>query len=94
MIDMKQAVQVAQDFCRTLYGQEQLTDFLLEEVELTEDEKFWLVTIGFSVQPLSSGQTATGSSAASSSRGPAHVYKTMKVDASSGRALSLKIKKL
>ena len=94
MIDMKQAVQIAQDFCRTLYGPDQLADFLLEEVELTEDEKFWLVTIGFNLRPGEYARTTAGSAGSSQARALEHVFKTMKVDASNGRALSLKIKKL
>ena len=94
MIDMKQAVQIAQDFCRTLYGPDQLADFLLEEVELTDDEKFWLVTISFNLKPGENARQAAGSGVSSQTRALEHVFKTMKVDASSGRALSLKIKKL
>ncbi len=94
MIDMKQAVQIAQDFCRNLYGPEQLADFLVEEVELTEDEKFWLVTVGFNIKPGETSRPASPGGTSAYSKGPDHVYKTMKVDATNGRALSLKIKKL
>ena len=58
MIDMKQAVQIALEFCRSLYAPEKLTDFLLEEVELSDDEKFWLVTIGFDISQKETGQPA------------------------------------
>jgi len=94
MIDMKQAVQTAMEFCRNLYGQEKSADFLLEEVELTEDEKFWLVTIGFNSGQGETIQPPTSASGSSFSKRPDHVFKTMKVDANNGRALSLKIKKL
>jgi hypothetical protein len=94
MIEMKQAVQTALEFCRSLYGQDKLADILVEEVELTEDEKFWLVTLGFNIGPGEASQPATAVSGGSLSKRPDHVFKTMKVDASSGRSLSLKIKKL
>ncbi len=94
MIDMKQAVQIALDSCRSLYSQEKLVDLLLEEVELTEDEKFWLVTVGFNVSPGEAGQPSTTTSGGSTPKRLEHVFKTMKVDANSGRALSLRIKKL
>ena len=94
MIDMKQAVQIALEFCRSLYAPEKLTDFLLEEVELSDDEKFWLVTIGFDISQKETGQPAAIPPAGTPAKTPEHVYKTMKVEASSGRALSLKIKKL
>ena len=94
MIDMKQAVQIALEFCRNLYGQEKLAGLLLEEVELSDDEKFWLVTIGFNLGQGETSQSSTNLSGDSLTRRSDHVFKTMKVDASSGRALSLKIKKL
>ncbi len=94
MIDMKQAVQIALDFCRSLYGQDKLADLLLEEVELSEDEKFWLVTVGFDLGQEETSQTSPNISGGSPAKKLEHVFKTMKVDANNGRALSLKIKKL
>ena len=94
MIDMKQAVQIALEFCRNLYGQEKLADLLLEEVELSDDEKFWLVTIGFNLGQGETSQPSTNISGGSLTKRLDHVFKIMKVDAGSGRALSLKIKKL
>ncbi len=94
MIEMKQAVQTAMELCRNLYGQEKAADYLVEEVELTEDEKFWLVTIGFNIGQGETSQPSTSASGGSSTKKPEHIFKTMKVDANSGRALALKIKKL
>jgi hypothetical protein len=94
MIDMKQAVQIALDFCRSFYGQDKLADLILEEVELTEDEKFWLVTMGFNLGQVETGQPSANISGSSPTKRPDHVFKTMKVDANNGRALSLRIKKL
>ncbi len=75
MIDMKQAVQIALDFCHSLYAPEKLGDLLLEEVELSDDEKFWLVTIGFNLGQSETTQSAANPSGGSFPRTPGHVFK-------------------
>ena len=45
MIDVKDATQNAFKYLRELHGD--IQGVLLEEVELTEDEKFWLITLSF-----------------------------------------------
>lgn len=47
-IDVKQAVMAAFSYVSELYPKEQVNDLRLEEVERTEDGKYWLVTVGFS----------------------------------------------
>ena len=49
MIDVKQAIKAAKESLSGLYQDFEVKDLLLEEVELTEDEKFWNITLGFSV---------------------------------------------
>ena len=49
MIDVKEAVKVAQNYARELYkdyGVGEVDPITLEEVELTDDERFWLITLG------------------------------------------------
>ena len=49
MIDVKEAVKVAHDYTRELYkdyGVGEVDPITLEEVELTDDERFWLITLG------------------------------------------------
>jgi hypothetical protein len=48
MIDVKEAVRISSDYLRLLYEPTQLNDVLLEEVSLSDDEKHWHVTLGFS----------------------------------------------
>ncbi len=52
MIDVKQSVKIASDYVNQLYGTDQLEQLALEEVELTDNDQFWLVTLGFSLREL------------------------------------------
>ena len=45
MIDAKHAAAAAIVYFRDLMGETKIADILLEEIELTEDERFWLVTL-------------------------------------------------
>ena len=45
MIDVKQATQKAEKYLTTLVPD--VTDIMLEEVELTDDEKFWFITLSY-----------------------------------------------
>ena len=61
MVDVKQAVAKAMDYLRDMYQTDQFRDVLLEEVDLSEDNKFWNVTIGFTrrQETTSGGPMAT-----------------------------------
>lgn len=50
MIDVKQAAQAAEQYLKNLFPS--ITNIMLEEVELTDDEQFWLITLSYS--PISS----------------------------------------
>ena len=47
MIDIKEAVKKAHEYITNIYPGDNFKNLYLEEVELSEDEKFWLVTFGF-----------------------------------------------
>ncbi|MCC7206222.1 MAG: hypothetical protein IT323_02885 [Anaerolineae bacterium] len=46
MIDVKQAVKIARDYVTGLYGDE-AENLMLEETEMSEDGRYWLITVGF-----------------------------------------------
>lgn len=48
MIGVKEAVKIATNYLATLYEGTDLRDVLLEEVKLSDDDRYWLVTLGFS----------------------------------------------
>lgn len=50
LIDVKKAAIAAQEYLLSLWGGmgEKVQDLRVEEVEISEDDKFWLITLGFS----------------------------------------------
>jgi len=88
MIDVKQAVQVASDFIKQLYGADQLQQLTLEEVELTDDDRFWLVTLGFSRPELASPLEAFATAK------QRREYKILKIHADSGKVQAMKIREV
>ena len=88
MIDIKQAVTVAKDFIAHLYP-DPLPDLALEEVQRSEDDKYWLITLGFS-RP----KPTTSSLQALAGTQMARVYKVIKIDLESGEPVSMLIREL
>ena len=86
-IDIRQAVTVAMDFANMLYGGKLPPDFLLEEVELDPEEKYWLVTFGFSLP-----ERQTSISMLTQPSKPSRTYKLIRVDAKTGEPKSMKIR--
>jgi len=86
MIDVKQAAQSATVFFNELYRDQIATNVLLEEVELIEDGKFWLITLSFELPPT----LALATFPIRAKR----QYKTFKVDTQTGQVVSMKIREL
>lgn len=83
MVGVRQAVAAAREFAGSLLDEEKLAGVTLEEVELSADERHWLVTLGF---PASAGRF--GQFAGASGR----EYKVFKVDAETGTVNSMKLR--
>jgi hypothetical protein len=47
-MNVKAAVKLAKEHVLDLFAEENITNLGLEEVELTDDEQEWVVTLGFS----------------------------------------------
>ena len=90
MIDVKQAVKAAAQFAEDVLGPENVRGARLEEVEISEDGGHWLITLGF----LNSDTPEGGRSAFEVLAGirEKREYKVFKVDAETGRVLSMKIR--
>jgi hypothetical protein len=73
-ISAKQAANSARAYMKSLVPV--AADVSVEEAELSEDERFWLITLGYEFAPFG---------------GPKE-YKVFKVDAQSGEVLSMKIR--
>ena len=86
MIDAKKAVRIALEYVQELYKPEEIPHLALEEVELSSDEGFWLVTVSFlKSAPQSAIEAMTGQHAAST-------YKILRIQAEGGQVHSMKIR--
>ena len=92
MVDVKAAVGKAMDYLKDMYQIDQFKDVLLEEVDLSQDNKFWNVTIGFTrVQESTSGgpmATLIGQSAEFKRE-----YKVFQIDSETGDLRSMRSRK-
>jgi hypothetical protein len=90
-IDVKEAAKAAAEYFVELYPDTQYSDLMLEEVELSEDEKHWLITLSYASEPPPpppSGLDKLFSKLSS------RKYKLFKIDAATGKAESMKIRSL
>ena len=94
MIDVKQAAAQASNYMRDIMN---ATDLTLEEVELSEDDRFWDITLSALVraqqQPIGELMRSPELSAflANNNR---RVYKRIRVDAQEGIVKSMKIRNI
>jgi hypothetical protein len=92
MIDVKQAVQAAADFVAETFADEQVLDARLEEVELSEDEKTWFITLSFLRRRKASSALAVAVPDAAGRMD--REYKILAVDSENRRVRSMKIRQL
>jgi hypothetical protein len=93
MIDVKQAVQAARNYLFELYEDEDIKDVLLEEVELSDDEDTWKITLGFwapKIAPPRVDSKLAQQMAAIMGAQYDRKYKMFTVDASTGAVKSMK----
>ncbi len=89
MLTVKDAVQKAFLFVQDIYAPE-IYQLELEETELSEDEKYWLITVSFDVpfEAVPASQLILGS------KEPKTKFKTMKIDIETGKVISMKIREV
>lgn len=80
MIGVKEAVHVASQYLVSLFDTAP-SDVQLEEVELSEDEKYWYITLSFRQGPLAAIL-------------PGKTYKLFKINADTGQMQSMKIREV
>ncbi len=85
-IDVKTAVRIATSYFDQLI-QRPYSDLAIEEVERTDDDRYWLVTVGYTVTPA-------GLTSFAALQKEFREYKIVKVDAQNGQAVSMKVRKL
>ncbi len=83
MVDVKEAVKQALEYFTGLY-QGSYSNLALEEVELSDDEDYWLITLGFTPPT-----TGLGALAGANIR---REYKIFRIKSETGKVLSMKIR--
>jgi uncharacterized protein (DUF305 family) len=86
MVDIKTSAQRAVEFLNMIYPHHG-DGIQVEEVDTSDDERYWLITLGYNV-PESQNPLAL---AMGSKR---REYKTFKVDRETGEVKSMKIRKV
>ncbi len=109
MIDVKQAVKNALEYVQSIIDVADLIDPRLEEVELSADERMWLITVSFirkktssvpSLKSFTRKSTSTHSLASAIKQVTGNYdlsdreYKLIRVDAETGKPISMKIRQL
>ncbi|HEX3799917.1 MAG TPA: hypothetical protein VH413_14580 [Verrucomicrobiae bacterium] len=92
LLDVRQAAKSAMEYSQALFPT--AINFSLEEAELSEDEKYWLITLGFET-PNGKPKVAKSNHINLESLllgGPKAKYKIFKVDATTGKVVSMKIR--
>lgn len=90
-IDVHKAVKAAIGFFHKSFAHEKTEHLQLEEVELSEDGRFWLITVGYDDPAVSSLAELVRASPLLRPR-PLRKYKVVRVDAKSGKAVAVKIR--
>ena len=94
-ISVKQAVDSAIAEAQELYSAQNLLDLTLEEVEKSEDGKYWLITLGLSV-PSETSEANLYAVLLGKNKPNTYQrkYKLFRVDTLSGKVVSMKIRSL
>ncbi|NEP39641.1 MAG: hypothetical protein F6K35_10475 [Okeania sp. SIO2H7] len=91
LTDVKKAAIAAKQYFTSLWGINEIEDLRIEEVELSEDEKFWSITLGFN-RPADKVEDPLGE--ALDAPRYRREYKIFKVDAETGQIKSMKIRQV
>lgn len=92
MIDVRQAVQSAKNYIQNLQDmlENPLDNLRLEEVEISEDESHWLITLRYDVEDRSRLPALLINQDKFTSR----EYKLFQVNSDSGKVEAMKIRKV
>lgn len=95
IIDVKKAIQTAYSTINNYFDSRDFTDILLEEVELTDDDKYWLITISINVPiPRTTITPIDGFLGGDLIKNYTRKYKIFKIEASTGIVKSMKIREI
>jgi hypothetical protein len=91
MISIEQAVDAARDFAARLYAEGELRQLRVEEIETTDDDTKWLVTLGW-VEPAVRTLGGIAGIANTSIEPLPRVYKVFAIHAQTGKVESMKMR--
>ena len=94
MVDLKQAVSAATKYIEDVYSPEEIIDPMLEEVQLSEDENYWLITIGFSYPKFTEYPLQKSFQDTILGEKYQRVYKAIKVRVDDGKPVAMLIRQL
>lgn len=94
MIDVKQAVAGGASFLANTFADEEIRDVRLEEVELSEDERLWHITLSFLRKQGATSDLSKALEAMSPLKQWERDYKVLAIRAEDGRVQSMKIRQL
>jgi hypothetical protein len=83
MLDVKEAAQRASEYFATLFPADLASKARLEEVELSDDGQYWLITLGYPKDETPNFLFGTGRP---------REYKQFKIEAATGKVVSMKIR--
>ena len=84
-VDAREAVRAATEYCKHLFEDLLISDLSLEEIEPTEDRKYWLITLGLSV-PVKNTALPTYLQV------PRRKLKVFKVNSQTGEVVAMKMR--
>jgi hypothetical protein len=90
-IDAKVAAKLALEYFNELFPNAAVSNVALEEVEFLEEENCWLITLGLD-GPVRNNKTLTAVNLFGPPS-PTRQFKIFKVNAKTGRVISMKIRK-
>ena len=74
MLELEEAIKKAKEYVASIYGS---IDTMVEEVQLTDDRKYWLITLGWENLKKKATPLTTITE-------PARIYKVIYVNADNG----------
>jgi hypothetical protein len=92
LMTLPQAAKAAASYLLQIYPAAQ--QVRVEEVELTDDDSYWMITLGFLLPDEDPNRVGIATSVALSMTGPRRIYRIFKIDRRSGEIRSMKIREL
>lgn len=90
-LDARAAVAAAKEFAAKLFASEKISELGLEEIELSEDRTWWLVTLGFTRRWAKEPKPTRGGISFFAERQGQREYKVFKIHARTGEVTGVKM---